>query len=228
MTGGSADLSGVLVKIDRARTHLDDFDRRARRVEEACRKAIVRERDEQRSEYVFRFNRVPAISAVLGAIIGDAIHNLRVSLDHLAWQLVIATGGTPSNATTFPIHEVPPRPIATVVAVPRSILVSQTNCGKSSMKYSLTSERSRPTTTLPSSTGLTSATSTVNCLSPLSASSPSLGGAKLDRPDSIPVPMMMAQRYVGSPTPARTAGMTSIPSWPSRYASMNQRRDRGA
>jgi hypothetical protein len=101
----NADLSGVLVKIDRAKTHLNDFDRRASRIEEACRKAIVRERDEQRSEYVFRFKRVPAIPPVLSAVIGDAIHNLRVSLDHLAWQLVIATGGTPSVATTFPIHK---------------------------------------------------------------------------------------------------------------------------
>jgi hypothetical protein len=111
MTSGSADLSGVLVKIDRAKAHLNDFDRRARRVEDACRKAIVRERDEQRSEYVFRFNRVPAVSAVLSAIIGDAIHNLRVSLDHLAWQLVIATDGTPSTGrdpTSFPIMETPP------------------------------------------------------------------------------------------------------------------------
>jgi hypothetical protein len=102
------DLSGVLLKIDRATAHLNDLDRRAERIEEACRKAIVRERDEQQSEYVFRFNRVPTIPVVLSTIIGDAIHNLRVSLDHLAWQLVIATGGTPSTRTTFPILEAPP------------------------------------------------------------------------------------------------------------------------
>jgi hypothetical protein len=105
------DLSGVLLKIDRAKAHLDDFDRRAERVEAACRKAIIRDRDKQRSEYVFRFDRVPSIPVELNAIIGDAIHNLRASLDHLAWQLVLATGGTPSTGpdpTTFPIHEVPP------------------------------------------------------------------------------------------------------------------------
>ncbi len=101
----NADLSGVLVKIERAKTHLNDFDRRARRIEDACRKAIVRERDEERSEYVFRFKRVPRLRPVLSAVIGDAIHNLRGSLDHLAWQLVIATGGTPSVATNFPIHK---------------------------------------------------------------------------------------------------------------------------
>ncbi len=100
----NADLSGVLVKIDRAKTHLNDFDRRARRIEDACRRVIVRERDEQRSEYVFRFSRIPTLRPVLGAVIGDAIHNLRVALDHLAWQLVIASGGKPRSqrTTTLP------------------------------------------------------------------------------------------------------------------------------
>src|SRR6266536_5183467 len=98
-------LDGVPVKIDRAKTHLYDFEAHIRPIQAACREAIVRERDEQRSEYVFRLDRVPAVPAVLSAIVGDAIHNLRVSLDHLAWQLVIATGGTPREGpggTAFP------------------------------------------------------------------------------------------------------------------------------
>jgi hypothetical protein len=106
-----ADLSGVLVKLDRARAHLNDFDREAERVESACRKAIVRDRDKQRSEYVFRFDRVPSIPVELNAIIGDDIHNLRVSLDHLAWQLVLATGGNTQHGTAptaFPIREKQP------------------------------------------------------------------------------------------------------------------------
>jgi hypothetical protein len=69
-----------------------------------------RERDEQRSEHVFRFGRVPAVPPVMSAIIGDAIHNLRVSLDHLAWQLVIATGGQPDKDTSFPVLTTAPTP----------------------------------------------------------------------------------------------------------------------
>jgi hypothetical protein len=104
------DLSGVLVKIERAKTHLKDFDRRARRVVDACHKAIVCESYEQRPEYVYRFRQVPPVPPVMSAVIGDAIHNLRVSLDHLAWQLVIADGGQPDDTTSFPILEVPPTP----------------------------------------------------------------------------------------------------------------------
>ena len=105
-----ADLSVVLVKIYRAKTHLDDFDAQAKLITGACRKAIIRERDEQRSEHVFRLDRVPAVPPMLSAIIGDAIHNLRVSLDHLAWQLVITTGKQPNKNTSFPIRKTARRP----------------------------------------------------------------------------------------------------------------------
>lgn len=107
------DLSGVLVKIDRAKAHLNDFDDRVEPIEEACRDTIVREHDEKRLEHIFRLDRVPAVPPDLSAIIGDAIHNLRVSVDHLAWQLVKATGGTPrigADGTAFPILEQPPTP----------------------------------------------------------------------------------------------------------------------
>ena len=36
-------------------------------------------------------------------LIGDIIHNLRAALDYLAWQLVIAHGGTPNSGTQFPV-----------------------------------------------------------------------------------------------------------------------------
>jgi hypothetical protein len=138
----NADVSGVLVKIDRTRAHLDEFDRGAKRVEAACRDAILRERDDGQSEYVFRFGRIPAVPSVLSAIAGDAIHNLRVSLDHLAWQLVIATGGTPRTGpggTAFPIHHERPWPDRGG-PIPRSDPLCRRNCGNSSTRCSRTSE----------------------------------------------------------------------------------------
>ncbi len=106
-----ADLSGVLVRIDRAKTHLNDFDIQASPIIRACQDGITRERDEQRSEYIFRLGPVPIIQPVMSAILGDAIHNLRVALDYLAWQLVLATGKEPPNEnTSFPILITSPTP----------------------------------------------------------------------------------------------------------------------
>lgn len=105
-----ANLTSVLVRIERAKTHLAEFDGRAKTLVAACHATVVRELDEQRSEYVFRLGQIPDIPPVMSAIIGDAIHNLRVSLDYLMWQLVIASGQTPNDNTAFPILMVSPTP----------------------------------------------------------------------------------------------------------------------
>lgn len=39
----------------------------------------------------------------LGVILGDVIHNARSALDHLVWQLVIASGKTPTRRNAWPI-----------------------------------------------------------------------------------------------------------------------------
>jgi hypothetical protein len=104
-----ADLSGVRVKIDRAKTHLNDFDAQAELIIEGCRRSIF-QHPGVRNEHIFRFGKVPAVPSVMSAMIGDAIHNLRVSLDHLAWQLVTATGSNPGKNTSFPIHTTAPTP----------------------------------------------------------------------------------------------------------------------
>lgn len=106
MSNPKGSLASVLVRIERAKAHLVEFERQARPIVAACK--VTKERDDRRSEYVFRISR-PAIPPELSAVIGDAIHNLRVSLDYLAWQLVIATGkkrpiGGPGG-THFPIHD---------------------------------------------------------------------------------------------------------------------------
>jgi hypothetical protein len=41
----------------------------------------------------------------LSLVVGDILHNLRSALDYLAWQLVLANGGTPNEHTQFPIHD---------------------------------------------------------------------------------------------------------------------------
>ena len=54
-------------------------------------------------EWVERFHvrREPPLR--FGVLIGDCVHNLRSALDHLVWQVTILDGGSPNNATQFPI-----------------------------------------------------------------------------------------------------------------------------
>jgi hypothetical protein len=101
------DMSRIQVKIDRAEAHLRDAGVIARRVEQACRDAVTAERDEHRFQYHFRIGNVPRIPSEFSAIIGDAIHNTRTVLDHLAWETVKALGKDPvagsGGGTFFPI-----------------------------------------------------------------------------------------------------------------------------
>ncbi len=100
-------LATVLVRIDRAKLHLADYEARTKPYLAECLRAVIHEYDEQRSEYVLRIGQIPAIPHDLSAILGDAIHNLRISLDYLAWQLALATGQQPGTGTFFPVRETP-------------------------------------------------------------------------------------------------------------------------
>jgi hypothetical protein len=104
------DLKGVFARIERSKMHVADFEARTKPLLAECRAAVMTDYDDERSEYVVRIGRIPAIPPVLSVIIGDAIHNLRVSLDYLMWQLVIGCGATPNDKTMFPILMTSPTP----------------------------------------------------------------------------------------------------------------------
>ncbi len=53
--------------------------------------------------YVVRVRAQPPVNWPL--LIGDAIHNARSGLDHLAWALVERAGGNPGDHTFFPIAD---------------------------------------------------------------------------------------------------------------------------
>lgn len=49
----------------------------------------------------------PPIRPSVNTLIGEFLHDLRSSLDHLAWQLVLDAGGKPTEKTRFPIRDAP-------------------------------------------------------------------------------------------------------------------------
>jgi hypothetical protein len=65
---------------------------------------VLPEEDTNTGEYVITIVHpdILAATSVL-LILGDFVASLRSSLDYLAWQLVLASGGTPTRETHFPI-----------------------------------------------------------------------------------------------------------------------------
>ncbi len=103
---------GVRLKIHRAEQHLDSIDDIVRRyvtlgpyIPEA-----KQETDGRNSILTLRVRLREPIPEVLPVVVGDFVHNLRSSLDHLARGLVISSGGTPQDPhTAFPVRARKPK-----------------------------------------------------------------------------------------------------------------------
>ena len=97
-------LDGPRLKVLWAAKHIRHLDGMVKHFCEANRNVFRVEDDLQAGEKVYCVDFRTPIPYDIPLIIGDVIHNLRSSLDHLAWQLVEANGGTPTKQTYFPIY----------------------------------------------------------------------------------------------------------------------------
>ncbi len=98
-------LDGPLLKLQRAEEHIRDFEREYDAWKGTEPYGASQERDPQRPGYfLLRFQVRPAPDHV-GSVFGDAVTNIRASLDHLAYQLALLVCGEDriSIRTAFPI-----------------------------------------------------------------------------------------------------------------------------
>jgi hypothetical protein len=98
-----ASLRGTRLKISRASEHLQCL---AKVFDDDC-KASNYSFDPQvvdgGSKHLYRAKGSIPVNDQWSAFVGDCAHNLRSALDHLACQLVIANGHSPTSRTSFPI-----------------------------------------------------------------------------------------------------------------------------
>jgi hypothetical protein len=95
----------IRVRIERAKKHLVELNGAAQSFFATNPYEIRTKRNADTRRIVYYLWRVEAVPAEISAIAGDVLTNLRSSLDHLAWQLVLANGQTPGKGTYFPIRE---------------------------------------------------------------------------------------------------------------------------
>jgi hypothetical protein len=94
-------LDGPILKLQRAEAHLQTLNREvARFLEGHPYHAFI---DFDSHDIQVKGNVLYPPPTECATVIGDTLHNFRSALDHLAWQLVIAGGGTPDTNTEFPI-----------------------------------------------------------------------------------------------------------------------------
>src|ERR1700758_1562967 len=97
----------VRLKIERAHKHINDLDVAIREFSDSKPYTIGAKDHREIPQKILYVSEIGEITEHIYSITGDAIHNLRSSLDHLAWQLVEAGGGRPNCDTAFPICEQP-------------------------------------------------------------------------------------------------------------------------
>ncbi|MFD5633541.1 hypothetical protein ACFWJM_05260 [Streptomyces sp. NPDC127077] len=95
----------VRLKFERSRRHLAELGNEIKSYLDREPFHVHSEEDEATGDLVFRVEVRESPPVALGLPLGDAIHSARSALDYLAWQLVVAGGGTPGVNTMFPISE---------------------------------------------------------------------------------------------------------------------------
>lgn len=95
----------LLVKYEWAKNHIDNLEVAVEDFRGSHPHTISHTQNVDRDEVTFFVSKVADIPDSLALMLGDAIHNLRGTLDHLASALVSAAGGTPDKYTSFPIFD---------------------------------------------------------------------------------------------------------------------------
>ena len=97
-------LSGCWAKLNRANVHVDALHMEVAAFDsEANGPVIELHFDPDLNVFTGIITSEIVFPAIFGVTIGDALHNLRSALDHLAWQLALLTTSKPSRRTQFPI-----------------------------------------------------------------------------------------------------------------------------
>lgn len=101
-------LAGIMAKWDRAHAHLEALQHEIAVFFDGDPYSFGEYLDCEAGEYGLRIEMNTPLPLAWSVIVGDYIHNLRSALDHLAWQLVLVSGGKPSERTQFPIFMAEP------------------------------------------------------------------------------------------------------------------------
>ncbi len=99
--------SVILEKFNWAQKHIKDFESAVNAFGDANRDHVGSNTDEQTGDVTYYVKSVPVVPDTVALILGDAIHNLRSTLDYVASAMEVAAGETPDKYTGFPIFDSP-------------------------------------------------------------------------------------------------------------------------
>jgi hypothetical protein len=99
------DFSGVWIKVERAKEHISDLQALVERFDHAEPYRVLSYCELDTGDLVYEVKVSDQPPLRWSAIVGDAIHNLRSSLDLMVCETVRAKGNTVKKATGFPVFK---------------------------------------------------------------------------------------------------------------------------
>lgn len=100
---GIADLTGIGLKLDRAKEHLKTLKTELNIYSEKHANLRIIQIEREGAWHVVKVGPLPESDVRRSIVAGDLIYNLRSALDQLVWQLVLRDGEKPSGRNEFPI-----------------------------------------------------------------------------------------------------------------------------
>jgi hypothetical protein len=112
-------------KVERAIAHINSIERWLWTLNQENREIAhaYKQNTPERNSHTVLVRRLIGYSLQLGPIIGDAVHNLRASLDSIAWSIVRDAGGGEDDQLYFPLcggSELPTSPHFKTICVARA------------------------------------------------------------------------------------------------------------
>lgn len=93
----------IYAKLYRAKEHIAELERILRTFLDSSPYEVTINHNYATRKMEWILVRDTPVPPNVSTVAGDAIQNLRSTLDHLAWQLVLSNNQTPTNITGFPI-----------------------------------------------------------------------------------------------------------------------------
>ena len=90
-------------KLERADEHIDKVDAAVEAFLKSEPYRIIVDEKSQPAKRIYGFDQIIDIPMSIPILAGEVLYQLRSTLDHLVWQMVLAAGNTPTRATAFPI-----------------------------------------------------------------------------------------------------------------------------
>lgn len=102
-------MSQIRSKIERANRHISELEATWDRFRQTRPYRLIVDHNPEKRERIYKVDVASELPVDIPLQAGDAVHNLRSSLDHLVCHLIAANGNSITNRSEFPIFETSPK-----------------------------------------------------------------------------------------------------------------------